>query len=66
MLAGEYTVGIGEEHHTVTRGDTLLIPAGVEHWYRNETDDLGAFLCIVPRGKGEITLTEETAGEQSP
>lgn len=63
VLAGNYTVGIGEERYTVTRGDTLLIPAGVEHWYRNENDAPGAFLCIVSRGEGEITLTEETAGE---
>jgi quercetin dioxygenase-like cupin family protein len=32
VLTGEYTVGIGDEEHTVSAGDSLLIPAGVVHW----------------------------------
>ena len=58
VLAGEYVVGIGEEEHTVTAGDSLLIPAGVEHWYRNEGDEPGAFLCAVPNGDDTIELVE--------
>ena len=74
VLRGEYTVGIGEasetphadgeavddgEEHTVSAGDSLLIPAGVVHWYRNEGDEEGAFICAVPTGDDEIRLTEE-------
>ena len=58
VLEGEYTVGIGEEEYLVSAGDSLLIPAGVVHWYRNEGDGAGAFLCAVPNGDDEIDLLE--------
>jgi quercetin dioxygenase-like cupin family protein len=58
VLAGEYVVGMGEETHTVSAGDSLLIPAGVDHWYRNDGDSAGAFLCVVPAADDEITLRE--------
>jgi len=58
VLAGEYVVGIGEEEHVVGPGDALLIPAGVEHWYRNESEEPGAFICAVPNGDDEIELVE--------
>jgi quercetin dioxygenase-like cupin family protein len=56
VLAGEYVVGVGEEEHTVAAGDALLIPAGTVHWYRNESDVEGAFLCAVPNGDDAIEL----------
>lgn len=58
VLEGEYTVGIGDEEHVVSAGDSLFIPAGVIHWYRNESDASGAFLCAVPNGDDEIELAE--------
>ncbi|WP_255192919.1 cupin domain-containing protein [Natronobeatus ordinarius] len=58
VLEGEYTVGIGEEEYPVSAGDSLLIPAGVVHWYRNEGDESGAFICAVPNGDDEIQLLE--------
>jgi len=73
VLSGEYTVGIreasetpqadgeavdGDEEYTVSEGDSLLIPAGVVHWYRNEGDEPGAFICAVPNGDDEIELVE--------
>ncbi|WP_158058302.1 cupin domain-containing protein [Halorussus halophilus] len=58
VLEGEYVVGIDGEEYTVSAGDSLLIPAGVVHWYRNEGDDAGAFLCAVPNGNDEIELLE--------
>jgi len=58
VLGGEYVVGIGEEEHTVSAGDALLIPAGVEHWYRNEGEEPGAFICAVPNGDDTIELVE--------
>ncbi|WP_254522064.1 cupin domain-containing protein [Natrinema caseinilyticum] len=58
VLAGEYTVGIGDEEHDVEAGDSLLIPAGTVHWYRNEGDEPGAFICAVPNGNDEIELLE--------
>lgn len=72
VLSGEYTVGIseasetprtdpradGEDEHVVSEGDSLLIPAGTVHWYRNEGDEPGAFLCVVPNGDDTIELIE--------
>ena len=58
VLAGEYVVGIGETEHVVSPGDSLLIPAGVEHWYRNEGEEPGAFVCVVPNGDDDIELVE--------
>ena len=58
VLEGEYVVGIGDEEHEVEAGDSLLIPAGTVHWYRNEGDEPGAFLCAVPNGDDEIELLE--------
>ncbi|MWG34506.1 cupin domain-containing protein [Halomarina oriensis] len=59
VIDGEYTVGLGEEEHVVRAGDSLFIPAGVVHWYRNEGDEEGAFLCAVPNGDDTIELLEE-------
>jgi quercetin dioxygenase-like cupin family protein len=66
VLEGEYTVGIEEAgddgptetEYTVSAGDSLLIPAGAVHWYRNEGEEPGAFLCAVPNGDDEIQLEE--------
>jgi quercetin dioxygenase-like cupin family protein len=58
VLAGEYVVGIDGEEYTVSTGDALHIPAGVVHWYRNEGDEEGAFICAVPTGDDEIRLAE--------
>jgi quercetin dioxygenase-like cupin family protein len=59
VLEGEYVVGIDDEEYTVTAGDSLHIPAGVVHWYRNEGDREGAFVCAVPTGDDSIELVEE-------
>ena len=58
VLTGEYVVGIDDEEYTVSAGDALHIPAGVVHWYRNEGDEEGAFICAVPTGDDEIRLAE--------
>ena len=58
VLAGEYVVGIDDAEYTVESGDSLLIPAGTVHWYHNEGDVEGAFICAVPNGDDEIELVE--------
>ena len=59
VLEGEYVVGIEDEEHTVSSGDSLLIPAETVHWYRNEGDELSAFLCAVPNGDDTIELVRD-------
>ena len=58
VLAGEYTVGIEGEEHTVRPGDSLHVPAGAVHWYRNDGDEQAAFLCAVPTGDDSIEVVE--------
>lgn len=58
ILAGEYVVGIGDTEYTVSAGDTVHIPAGEVHWYRNEGETEGVFLCAVPVGDDEIRLVD--------
>jgi quercetin dioxygenase-like cupin family protein len=55
---GEYVVGIEDEEHTVTEGDSLLIPAGTVHWFRNESESESSFVCMVPNGDAGIELVE--------
>jgi quercetin dioxygenase-like cupin family protein len=59
VLEGRYTVGIGEEEYEVSAGDSLFVPAGVVHWYRNDGPDQGAFICAVPMGDDSIDLLED-------
>jgi quercetin dioxygenase-like cupin family protein len=59
VLSGEYVVGIDDTEYTVSAGDALHIPAGVVHWYRNESDEDGSFICAVPTGDDSIELVEE-------
>jgi len=58
VLEGEYVVGIEGEEHTVSAGDSIFVPAETVHWYRNESDTQGAFICVVPNGDDEIELVE--------
>jgi quercetin dioxygenase-like cupin family protein len=59
VLAGEYVVGIDDEEYTVGPGDAVHVPAGTVHWYRNEGDEEGAFICAVPSGDDDIRLVDE-------
>ena len=58
VLEGSYVVGIDDETYEVSAGDALLIPAGTVHWYRNDSEEPGAFICAVPNGDDEIDLVE--------
>lgn len=58
VLEGEYVVGFEGEEHEIGPGDSLLIPSGTVHWYRNEGDEPAAFICVVPNGDDEIQVVE--------
>lgn len=58
VLQGEYVVGVGNEEHVVRAGDTIFVPAGTVHWYRNEGDEEGAFICAVPTGDDAIQVVD--------
>ncbi|ADQ68431.1 cupin [Halogeometricum borinquense DSM 11551] len=59
VLSGKYTVGIDDEEYEVAAGDSLFIPGGVIHWYRNDSDVEGTFLCAVPNGDDTIQVLDE-------
>ena len=58
-VGGEYVAGIGDEEHVVSAGDTLLIPSGTVHWFRNESDAVAEFVCVVPNGDTGTELLED-------
>jgi len=58
VLEGQYVAGIDDEEYVVSAGDSLLIPAGTVHWYRNEGSEEGAFICAVPNGDDDLELVE--------
>ena len=58
-VTGEYVVGLENEEYTVSAGDSLLIPADTVHWFRNETDEESAFVCMVPNGDAGLELVED-------
>jgi quercetin dioxygenase-like cupin family protein len=49
VLSGDYEVGLGKEVYKVKAGDSLFIPAGTVHWYKNAGKKDAEFLCIVPK-----------------
>lgn len=62
VLKGSYRVGIGKKVHRVRAGDSIYIPQGTPHWYKNPGKVTAEFLCIVPkREKYESVYEEERA-----
>ena len=60
VLKGRYKMGIGEEVHSVKPGDSIYIPMGAPHWYRNTGRGNAEFLCIIPRkAKYDSVYVEE-------
>ena len=48
ILSGSMVIGLDDRESKLVEGDCILIPAGVDHWYENRTDEPVAFLCVVP------------------
>jgi quercetin dioxygenase-like cupin family protein len=61
VLSGRYRVGIGSRVHTVKQGDSIFIPKGTPHWYKNTGKEDAEFLCIIPRKEtyGSIYVEED-------
>lgn len=49
VIAGTMIIGLGGKETEVAVGDSVFIPAGVEHWYENRSTDAVQFVCVVPR-----------------
>jgi quercetin dioxygenase-like cupin family protein len=61
VLSGRARIGIGGEEFDVKKGDVVLIPEGVPHFYQNVGDEPFEFLCIIPNKKDVITLVSEAS-----
>jgi quercetin dioxygenase-like cupin family protein len=49
VLRGRYKIGIGSKVHVVKTGDSVFIPKGTPHWYKNTGKANAEFLCIIPK-----------------
>jgi quercetin dioxygenase-like cupin family protein len=58
-VSGEYVAGIGEQERVVSEGDTYLIQPDTVHWFRNESDEVAEFVCVVPNGDTGTEVVEE-------
>ena len=56
VLKGRYEVGLGPKVHTVKAGDSIFIPKGTRHWYKNTGKEVAEFLCIIPKKDGYDTF----------
>jgi quercetin dioxygenase-like cupin family protein len=64
VLKGRYRIGIGGKMHVVKAGDSVYIPAGTPHWYKNTGKDNAEFICIVPKKEKYDSIYEEEASKK--
>lgn len=48
ILEGKMEVNLEGDEHTVEKGDSLYIPTGTKHSYKNPFDEEVKFICVVP------------------
>jgi quercetin dioxygenase-like cupin family protein len=63
VLRGNYTIGIGKKTYEVRKGDSIFIPSGTPHWYRNTGNENAEFLCIVPKKEKYNSVYLETENQ---
>ena len=60
---GSMVIGLDGRETEVRLGDSIFIPAGVDHWYENRGADTVRFMCVVPRTDDYQTEWLEEAAE---
>lgn len=63
VLEGSMVIGLDGRETEVRLGDSIFIPAGVDHWYENRGADTVRFMCVVPRTDDYQTEWLEEAAE---
>ncbi len=58
VLSGSAKVGIAEKVYDIKKDDALLIPAGVQHWYKASDKEDYVFLCLIPNKDDIISLVD--------
>jgi quercetin dioxygenase-like cupin family protein len=64
VLRGKYRVGLGKKVYEVKAGDSIYIPAGTHHWYKNSGKESAEFLCIIPKVEKYDSVYVEEAGRK--
>jgi quercetin dioxygenase-like cupin family protein len=64
VLKGRYRIGIGSKVHAVKAGDSVYIPAGTPHWYKNTGKENAEFICIVPKKEKYDSIYAEEASQK--
>jgi len=59
VLKGRYKIGLGGKVREVKAGDSIYIPPGTHHWYRNTGKETAEFLCIIPKVAKYETVYKE-------
>ncbi len=61
VLKGKYRVGLGDKVRVVKAGDSIFIPPGTPHWYKNTGKVSAEFICVIPKvEKYDSVYMEET------
>jgi len=64
VLKGKYRVGLGKRVYEVKAGDSIYIPAGTHHWYKNSGKESAEFLCIIPKVEKYNSIYVEEEGRK--
>ncbi len=51
---GKGEVLIEDKWHALSEGSAVFIPANIEHQFRNTSDKLFTFVCLIPAGAPEL------------
>jgi quercetin dioxygenase-like cupin family protein len=51
---GQGEVFIKDQWYPLAPGSAIFVPANVEHQFRNTSDELFTFVCLVPSGAPEL------------
>ena len=64
VLKGKYRVGLGKRVYEVKAGDSIYIPPGTHHWYKNSGRETAEFLCIIPKVDKYDSIYAEEEGRK--
>ena len=64
VLKGKYRVGLGKRVYKVKAGDSIYIPPGTHHWYKNSGKETAEFLCIIPKVKKYDSIYVQEEGRK--
>lgn len=58
VLSGRAEIYLDGEKYQVQKGDAVLIPAGMPHWYANIGEEPFEFICVVPNKPDTTTFVQ--------